>query len=127
MSFLKAQGVQGILQKNDYPVFTEEEPEAYEKEELAQFFDACTDEERLWYEFFLMTGMREQEAMHTYWSDLNLQHATVRVTHKPDRNWTPKAYRERTIPIPDKLIHQLKVWKAKSDKKCNLLFPTTGC
>ena len=22
------------------------------------------------------------------------------VTHKPDRNWTAKAYKERSIPIP---------------------------
>jgi hypothetical protein len=29
-------------------------------------FAACSDEERLWYEFFLMTGMREQEVMFTY-------------------------------------------------------------
>ena len=78
-------------------------------------------------ELFLMTGEREQEVMHTYWSDLKLQHATVRVTHKPDRSWTPKAYREREVPIPDKLVRQLKAWKAKSDKKCNLLFPTAAC
>jgi integrase/recombinase XerD len=127
MSFLKAQGVHGILQKNDYPVFTEEEPEVYEKDEIEKFFTGCTDEERLWYEFFLMTGMREQEVMFTYWKDIDLSHGTVRVTHKPDRNWTPKTYRERTIAVPDKLLRSLKAWKAKSDKGCNLLFPTAGC
>jgi len=82
---------------------------------------------RLWYEFFLMTGMREQEVMYTYWSDINLAAGTVRVTHKPDRGWTPKAYKEREIPIPTKLVKSLKVWKAKSDKACNLAFPTAGC
>ena len=35
-------------------------------------FAKCDPEERLWYEFFLMTGMREQEVMNTYWSDINL-------------------------------------------------------
>ena len=127
MIFLKAQGVRELLAKNDYPKFVEEEPEVYEKEELDTFLSACTDEERVWFEFFLMTGMREQEVMHVYWSDVNLQHATVRVTHKPDRNWTPKVYKERTIPIPDKLVRQLKAWKAKSDKTCTLVFPTSGC
>jgi integrase len=68
-----------------------------------------------------MTGMREQEVMYTYWSDVNLNKHVVRVTHKPDRNWTPKAYREREIPIPDKLAVALKAWKAKSDKSCKLL------
>jgi integrase/recombinase XerD len=129
VSFLKAQKIntRELLQKNDWPSFTEEEPEIYEKEDLDKFFAACDEEERLWFEFFLMTGMREQEVMYTYWSDVNLNKHVVRVTHKPDRNWTPKAYREREIPIPDKLAVALKAWKAKSDKSCKLLFPTSGC
>ena len=44
----------------------------YEDEELNSLFAACDSERELWYEFFLMTGMREQEVMHTYWSDINL-------------------------------------------------------
>ena len=127
MSFLKAQGVRGLIGKNDWPRFTEEEPEIYDKEELAEMFAVCDEEERLWFEFFLMTGMREQEVMHTYWADINLSHATVRVTHKPDRGWTPKAYKEREIPIPEKLVKSLKARKAKSDKTCGLVFPTSGC
>ena len=128
MSFLKAQGVRGLAKKNDWPSFTEEEPEIYEKEDLDKFFAVCDEEERLWFEFFLMTGMREQEVMYTYWSDVNLNKHVVRVTHKPDRNWTPKAYKEREIPIPDKLVAGLRGWKAKSDTRtCNLLFPTAGC
>jgi hypothetical protein len=70
-----------------------------------------------------MTGEREQEVMYTYWSDVNLVACTVRVTHKPDRGWTPKAYKEREIPIPA----NLKTWKAKAAKDCNLVFPTGGC
>jgi hypothetical protein len=38
--------------------YTEEEPEIYEQEELDKLFAACDAEERLWYAFFLMTGMR---------------------------------------------------------------------
>ena len=127
MSFLKAQGIRGLAGKNDWPRFTEEEPEIYEQEELDKLFAKCDPEERLWYEFFLMTGMREQEVMYTYWSDVNLVASTVRVSHKPDRGWTPKAYKEREIPIPTKLVKSLKAWKAKSDKRCSLVFPTTGC
>ena len=127
MTFLKANGIRGLAGKNDWPRFTEEEPEMYEKEELSKLFAACDAEERLWYEFFLMTGMREQEVMYTYWSDVNFAASTVRVTHKPDRGWTPKAYREREIPIPAKLSKKLKAWKAKADKTCSLVFPTAGC
>ena len=87
----------------------------------------CDPEERLWFEFFLMTGEREQEVMYTYKADVNCAACIVWVTHKPDRDWTPKAYKEREIPIPTKLATCLKSWIAKSDKACNLLFPTAGC
>jgi integrase/recombinase XerD len=71
MAFLKAQGIRGLVGKNDWPRFVEEEPEVYEKEELEKLFKACDAAERLWYEFFLMTGMREQEVMHCSWEDIN--------------------------------------------------------
>ena len=74
-----------------------------------------------------MTGMREQEVMFTYWSDVNFAASTVKVSHKPDRGWTPKAYKEREIPIPSKLAKSLKAWKAKSAQDCSLVFPTAGC
>jgi len=127
MSFLKAQGIRGLVGKNDWPRFTEEEPEIYEQGEQGKLFGSCDAEERLWYEFFLMTGMREQEVMYTYWTDVNFGASTVRVSHKPDRSWTPKAYKEREIPIPAKLAKSLKAWKAKSAKDCSLVFPTAGC
>jgi integrase len=127
MSFLKASGIRGMVKKTDWPRYTEEEPEIYEEEELDPLFKACDEQERLWFEFFLMTGMREQEVMYSYWSDINLKHATVRVTHKPDRGWTPKAYKEREIPIPTNLVDSLKALKAKANKTCDLVFPTAGC
>ncbi len=127
MSFLKAQGVRGLVGKNDWPRFVEEEPEIYEKEELNALFAACDADERLWFEFFLMTGMREQEVMYTYWSDINFRAGTVRVSHKPDRAWTPKTHKEREMPIPKKLVETLKTWRAKCDGKCPLVFPTAGC
>jgi len=127
MTFLKAQGVRGLVGKNDWPRFVEEEPEVYEKDELEKLFAVCDDEERLWYEFFLMTGMREQEVMHCSWNDFNLARPTVTVRYKPEYGFSPKNYREREIPIPAKLVQSLKARKAKSDKTCGLVFPTAGC
>jgi integrase/recombinase XerD len=127
MSFLKANGIRGLVGKNDWPRFTEEEPEIYEPEELDKLFAACDAEKRLWFEFFLMTGEREQEVMYTRRSDVNCAASVVRVSHKPDLGWEPKAYKEREIPIPAKLAKSLKAWMAKSDKECTLLFPTSGC
>jgi integrase len=127
MTFLKAQGIRGLVSKNDWPRFVEEEPEVYEKEELDTLFAKCDAEERLWFEFFLMTGMREQEVMHCSWADINLSRATVTVRYKAEYGFSPKNYREREIPIPSKLVEQLKVFKAKSDRTCGLVFPTAGC
>ena len=127
MTFLKLQGIRGLVDKNDWPRFVEEEPEVYEREELDMLFKVCNAEERLWYEFFLMTGMREQEVMHSAWVDVNLTRSTVTVRYKPEYGFSPKNYREREIPIPAKLVKRLKAWKAKSDKTCGLVFPTAGC
>jgi integrase/recombinase XerD len=127
MTFLKSQGIRGLVDKNDWPRFVEEEPEVYEREELDKLFKVCTAEERLWYEFFLMTGMREQEVMHCAWADVNLTRSTVTVRYKPEYGFSPKNYREREIPIPAKLVKKLKTWKAKADKTCGLVFPTSGC
>ena len=126
MAFLKLQGVRGLVGKTDWPRFTEESPEVYEREEISKFLYACEPNERLWFEFFLMTGMREQEVMYTYWSDINFAKCTVKVSHKPDRDWTPKAYKEREIPVPESLIASLKRLKT-GHGNCNLVFATSGC
>ena len=132
MSFLKAQGVRrigdGILgvQKNDWPRFTEEEPEIYEREELDTLFASCSSQEKLWFEYFLMTGEREQEVMYTTWDDVNTSRHVVTVKHKPQYGWEPKAYKEREIPIPSKLSAALKAAK-KNAGDCALVFPTSGC
>jgi integrase/recombinase XerD len=127
MSFLKAQGIRGLVGKNDWPRYVEEEPEVYEREELNTLFAACDQQEKLWFEFFLMTGMREQEVMHCSWDDINLPRGTVTVRYKPEYGFSPKNYREREIPIPARLVKELKALKAKSDKTCGLVFPTSGC
>ena len=124
-AFLKAHKIK-VHDKGDAPRFVEEEPEVYDKEDLKKFFAACDAEERLWFEFFSMTGMREQEVMHTYWRDINFADSVVRVTYKPDLGWAPKAYKEREIPIPTKLTRSLKKLRGKSNA-CPLAFPTSGC
>jgi integrase len=126
MSFLKAQGVRGLMKKNDWPRFVETEPEIYEKEELDKLFKVCDAEERLWYEFFLMTGFREQEVMYCTWTDIRFDRSTVTVRHKPEYGWTPKAYKEREVPIPARLSAALRKAK-KNVGDCPLVFPTAGC
>ena len=77
LGFLKAQGIRALVSKKDWPRFVQEEPEVYEQEELDTLFAACDAEERLWFEFFLMTGMRDQEVSHCSWHDVNFRVATI--------------------------------------------------
>ena len=127
MSFLKANNIRGLVAKNDWPRFVEDEPEVYEREDLDTFFAACDANERVWFEFFLKTGMREQEVMYATWADINLARGAVAVRYKPEYGFSPKNYKGREIPIPDKLVQVLKKWKAKAEPSCPLLFPTSGC
>ena len=128
MSFLKAQGIRGLVHKNDWPRYVEEEPEVYEREDLDKFFAACDEDERLWFEFFLMTGMREQEVMHCEWPDVNLTRSTVTVRYKKEYGFSLENYKEREIPIPNRLGQALKDWKkSHASASCPLLFPTSGC
>jgi integrase/recombinase XerD len=122
MIFLTAQDIRGLLRRNDRPKFTEEEAEIYEEEDLNKLLAACDKKERLWYRFFLMTGMRDQEVRYCYWSDVRFAANEVRVSHKPDMGWTPKMYKERTITIPDQLVENLKEWQKK--ETCKLVFHT---
>ena len=98
--------------KNDWPRYTEEEPETYEDDDLDTVFAACDAEERLWFEFFLMTGMREQEVMHATWSDINLNRAVVTVRYKREYGFSPKNYKER-----DLMKSGRQVWQSGSVKK----------
>lgn len=125
--FLKACGIKSLVNRNDWPKYTEEDVEIYEADELEKFFNACSFEEKVMFKFFLHTGFREQEVMYTSWSDINFSSQAIKLRHKPEYRWTPKAYKERTIPMAQQLLPLLREWKKKADLKCPLLFPTEGC
>ena len=127
MSFLKQQKITGLIGKNDWPTFTEEEVETYTQDELDKFFAACTETENVWFEFFYRTAMREQEVMHVSWSDIDFERSAITVRENKRFGWKPKAYKGRSVSIPASLVTLLQAWKGKSDATCGLVFPTTGC
>jgi len=47
MDRLKAQGIRGLIGKNDWPKFTEQEVEIFSQEQISQFFSVCDEEEAL--------------------------------------------------------------------------------
>ena len=126
MTFLKHRGRRDVVQKNDWPRYVQEEPEAYEKKEIDALLAVSTPQEKLWWHFFLMTGMREQEVMHCTWDDVNYTRSTVTVRYKAEYGFSPKNYKEREIPIPARLTEALKKAHGAANG-CALLFPTAGC
>ena len=128
VSFLKRHDVTGKSLKitaHDWPQVVEAEPEIYEQEMLDRFFAACDEDERLLFEFFLYTGCREQEVMHMTDRCIDFAACTVTVRQNPDFGWTPKMYKERTIPVPAALVAKLKSMLVKRGRG-GLLFPTAN-
>lgn len=123
LTFLKANGITGLAKKRDWPKYVTQEPESYEDEELQKFFAVCDLEERVFFEFYLMTGFRKKEVTFCTWSDVDLKNGVARVTAKPQHGFRPKDWEEREVPIPDRLIRSLKQW-SKHRNGSEFVFPT---
>jgi integrase/recombinase XerD len=123
LTFLKANGIEKLANKRDWPKYVHQEPESYADEDLAKFFAACDTEERVFFEFYLMTGFRKKEVTFCTWSDVDLKQGVVRVTAKPEYGFRPKDWEEREVPIPDTLVRSLKQW-AKHRNGSELVFST---
>jgi integrase len=123
LTFLKANGIEKLATKRDWPKYVTQEPESFEDEELTKFFGACDGGEQVYFEFYLMTGFRKKEVTYCTWADVDLRQGVVRVTAKPEHGFRPKDWEEREVPIPDKLVRALKQW-AKHRNGAEFVFPT---
>jgi site-specific recombinase XerD len=120
--FLKSQGIRGLVSKQDWPKYVEEDPEIYSVEQLIRLFAYCDFAEGVLYRFFLGSGAREQEVMYTTWRDLDLERGFFTVTAKPAQGFKPKNFKGRTIPLPDTLVAELREWK-KINSNSMWVFP----
>jgi integrase len=117
---LKRLGRPGVTKGLQLPERITPLPREYREADLAKFFKAAYDAERALYSTFLLTGFREMEVVHLYWSDLNVDLQTARVTSKPELGFYPKRWEEREVPIPVKLIELLKAHRQRPG--CKLVF-----
>jgi integrase/recombinase XerD len=117
VTFLRWFGIKNVSIRVKY---VEKKVRAYRPDELASLFSVTDEEETLLYQFFLTTGAREQEVMFAEWSDIDFVDALFTVKAKKD--WKPKDYEEREIPIPDFLVAALKARMLRTKSK--LIFPT---
>lgn len=106
--FFKRQGRAGMTRGLQLPERITPLPREYREAELAKFFAACTALEQALFSTFLLTGFRELEVVHLFWTDLNFELQTARVTAKPELGFYAKRWEEREVPIPAKLIDVLR-------------------
>jgi integrase len=126
LTFLNSHGLPKLIGKKDRPRYVSEEVEIYEEDELERLYKVCTPYHATLYRFLLMTGLREQEAMYCAWSDANLNASTVNMRWKRQYGFEPKAYREREVPIPAKLVDLLREFRPKDAKGTALIFSTAS-
>lgn len=130
LTFLQAQGMPKLIGKNDHPRFIEQEVDIYEDDELSKIHAVCSPYHSTLYDFFLMSGFREQEAMHVLWSNVRFNANIIEMRWKPQFNWTPKAYKEREVPVPNALLeiltaHRRSLPAARSSSQA-LVFSTAS-
>jgi hypothetical protein len=77
LTFLAAQGVPKLLSKNDRPRFVDQEVEIYEDQQLLTPHSVCPLYHSTQYDFYLMSGFREQETMHVQWENTRSARKTI--------------------------------------------------
>ncbi len=120
--FLKRQGRANVTRELHLPERITTLPREYSEQELAQFFRACKDFERVLFSTFLMTGLREQEVVHLVRTDIHFDLHTLRVTAKPDLSFYPKRWEEREVPITRQLSELLQNHPSRPDSA--FVFPS---
>jgi integrase len=96
------------------PKFEKTMPEIFEKDSLKPFFASLkSDYDRLLFDVLLTTGLREREAMHLEFVDLNHSRKTLQVRSKPRYMHKIKDAEEREMPLTVNLIKQLKDYREK--------------
>lgn len=83
-------------------------PVAYTDAELKKFFAACNERERAFFGLAAARGLRRTELQTLHWSDLDFARRRVHVTAKPDCGFLPKAWEERTVPLPRQVVSLLR-------------------
>jgi integrase len=120
--FLKRQGRPNITRELQLPGRVTTLPCEYGEPDLARFFGACNERERVLFSTFLMTGLREQEVVHLVWTDINFDLRVVRVTAKPALAFYPKRWEEREVPITVQLAELLRGHPRHTDSQ--FVFPS---
>lgn len=117
------------LPKKEWPKTEERDVEAFTMEEINQLISKAGIDETDLILFFLYTGFRDDEAAHTYYSDVDFQHRTINVSNKPELNFTTKNGKQRKmdIALPADFVQRLQDRKERNSvtDDAALIFPNS--
>jgi integrase len=139
----KARDGRGILRRNDMPRTNKakklREAKAkltqsviiYSDEEIKAMLAAATKDESDLIKFLLETGVRDKEAAHVEWDDIDGDY--LHLKDKPKYEWKLKDKEKRSVPLNPKLIARLKARRARLEARAkedgrdiqNLIFPNS--
>jgi integrase len=124
--FLLENKIQNPLPKREWPKTDEREVEAFTTEEINQLISKASIDEADLILFFLYTGFRDDEAAHTYYSDVNFAQGTINISNKPELNFTIKNGKQRKsdITLPADFLKRLKE-RGKRNERNDLIFPNS--
>ena len=126
LQLFKRHGRMKLMEKGDWPNYVDTIRPIYEQEELTAMFKAASEDEADVLKFILGSGFRDQEIRYVEYLDLDFRHDVVRVTAKPEWDFTPKNWEERAVPLPHALMERLR--RRKERKKArphDLIFANT--
>jgi len=127
-TFLRACGIdhKDLVSKEHRPHKEDPDPEAYAEDEIEKFLAACSCErDRLFFEFLLKTGAREQEATHAEWTDINWSENVITIQGEKNLRvcvdgkekklkFRTKTRRSRDITLEVGLLEKLDLWHDKN-------------
>jgi integrase/recombinase XerD len=118
---MRGAGAEIKLRKGDWPKTADRQIEIYTPDELQKFLAACTGDERILFQTFLLTGFRSEEIATLIWPDIHPTTGKISVSAKPQWEFTPKSYEIRSVEVPSALLKKLKARQKRSNSL--LVFP----
>jgi integrase/recombinase XerD len=125
--FLLENKIENPLPKREWPKTDEREVEAFTTEEINQLISKASIDEADLILFLLYTGFRDDEAAHTYYSDVNFAQGTINISNKPELDFTIKNRKQRKtdITLPADFLKRLKERGERNMGNGNLIFPNS--
>jgi integrase len=124
--FFLGNGIDNPLPKKEWPKTEERDVEAFTTEEVNLLLSKATDDERALIQFLLFTGFRDNEAAHTFYSDIDFKRGTINVSNKPELGFTIKNRKQRKsdITLPSEFVKLMRERQGKQNAE-TLIFPNS--